>query len=551
MTKKVFRSIMLVAGAVLLTSLVVIMGCLYEYFGNVQEQQLADEAELAAAAVEDFGVSYLAKLKTGRSRITWVAADGSVLYDTQKDASGMENHADREEILEALKLGRGAGIRYSSTLLEQTVYSAKRLSDGTVLRISIRRATAGMLALGMLQPILIVLLVALVLSWVLAGGISRRIVEPLNRLNLEQPLENNTYEELSPLLRRLNQQQISIFNQMRQLRHQRDEFAQITGSMKEGLVLLDAKGRIVSINPTAVRLFGTTDACVGKDFLTVERSSEFSHAIADAAADGHSEIHAARADRSCQFDFSRIESDGAAVGTVILAFDVTGQESAERSRREFTANVSHELKTPLQSIIGSVELIEINLVKPEDMPRFIGRIKQEAVRLVTLIEDIIRLSRLDEGGDLPLERVGLLALCEEVSVTLHDAAEKKKLRLSVGGEEATVHGVRQLLYDIISNLCDNAIKYNVEGGSIDIMVASDGKNAAVTVKDTGTGIPPEHQGRVFERFYRVDKSHSRESGGTGLGLSIVKHAVAYHHGKIELQSEVGKGTSITVTLPKA
>ncbi len=551
MIKKIFRGIIFVAGAVLIASLVIIMSSLYEYFGSVQDMQLANGAKLAAAGVEESGTTYLEKLESNSYRITWVAADGTVLYDTQSDASGMENHADREEIKEALQTGEGASIRYSSTLMEKTIYHAIRLSGGTVLRISISRATAGALAFGMLQLILIVMVLALVLAFVLARKIAERIARPLNRIDLDKPLENDAYEELSPLLDRLNQQQLYISTQLLDLQHQRDEFSQITGSMKEGLVLLDAKGKIISINPTACRLFGAESSCVGKDFLTVERSRDISHAIKEAIADGHSEIRILRFGQMYQLDISRIDSGGDIIGSVLLAFDVTDKEFAERNRREFTANVSHELKTPLQSIIGSAELIENNMVKPEDMPRFVGHIKQEASRLLALIEDIIRLSQLDEGGTLPMENVELLALCEEVSVNLNDAAEEKKLRVSVSGKETTVYGVRRLLYEVVYNLCDNAIKYNVEGGSIDITVNSDEKNALITVKDTGIGIPPEHQSRVFERFYRVDKSHSKASGGTGLGLSIVKHAVAYHHGKIDLQSGTGKGTSITVSLPIA
>lgn len=551
MTKKIFRAILIVAAAVLLASLIVIMGCLYSYFGSVQEQQLMDEVGLAASAVEDSGTAYLEKLRSERCRITWVAADGSVLYDTQTDAAGMENHLNREEIREALDTGEGESIRYSSTLLENTVYSAKRLADGTVLRVSISRTPAGVLAFGMLQPILLVLVVALILSFVLAGRISKRIVDPLNSLNLDKPLENNTYEELAPLLNRLGRQQQSISRQLRQLQQQRDEFTQITGNLKEGLVLLDARRMVVSINPPALRLFGADSSCVGNSFLTVDRSRELNRAIDSTMQDGHSELRMERAERTYQLGVSRIQSGGDNVGAILLAFDVTEQELAERNRREFTANVSHELKTPLQSIIGSAELIENGMVKSEDMPRFVGHIRRESARLMALIQDIIRLSQLDEGGELPMENVGLLALTEEVSVSLRDAAEAKRLHVSVSGSEVAVCGVRKLLYEVIYNLCDNAIKYNIDEGTVEITVSSDGTNASITVRDTGIGIPPEHQSRVFERFYRVDKSHSRASGGTGLGLSIAKHAVAYHNGKIHLQSEIGKGTTITVILPVA
>ena len=550
MTKKIFRSMILTAGAVLLASMVIIMGCLYEYFCGVQEQQLKDELSLAASAMEQQdGQSYLASLRSDRYRLTWVAADGTVLYDTQADAGTMENHGQRQEIQQALLAGHGESSRYSATLLEKTLYQAQRLSDGTVLRISISRATAGVLVLGMLQPFLVVLVVALALSALLARRLAQHIVKPLNELDLEHPLENDTYEELSPLLGRINQQRRQIDAQVQELRRKQDEFEQITGSMKEGLVLLNEAGAILSINPAARGLFHTDAACLGQDFLTIERSTEVSHALETAMAQGHSEIHTERDGREYQLDISRIGSEGDVTGAVVLAFDVTEQALAQRNRREFTANVSHELKTPLQSIMGSAELMENGLVKPEDMPVFVGRIRSEAARLVTLIEDIIRLSQLDEGVELPTESVALRPLAEETVSSLHDAAAAKNVTLSVTGEAVTVRSVRRLLSEILYNLCDNAIKYNVPNGSVTVALSPTANGAALTVSDTGIGIPPEHQSRVFERFYRVDKSHSRQSGGTGLGLSIVKHAVQDLGGAIHLDSTPGQGTSIRVTIP--
>ncbi len=551
MTKKIFKYIMLVAAAVLLASLVIIMGCLYEYFGSVQEKQLRDELYLASVAVENDGQGYLEKLDSDNYRLTWVASDGTVLYDTQTDAKTMENHLDRSEIAQALSGGEGESSRYSTTLLEKTMYHAKRLSDGSVLRISVSRATAGVLVLGMLQPILIVLVIALVLSGVLANRMSKRVAEPLNAIDLERPLDNDAYEELSPLLGRINHQHQEIDRQLRLLQRQRDEFAQITSSMKEGLVLLDAKGTVLSINHAAQQLFNTNDACIGDDFLTLDRNPDMSAAIRKARENGASELRAARNGRVYQFDMSRIESDGEALGTVVLFFDVTEQEEAERNRREFTANVSHELKTPLQGIIGSAELLEKGMVKPEDMQRFVGHIRTEAARMVSLIEDIIRLSQLDEGDEMPHENVDLLLVAQEVAENLHDAAHEKHITLSVNGQSAQMSGVRRLIYEVIYNLCDNAIKYNKDVGDVAINVSSDDSGVSVDVKDSGIGIPSEYQSRVFERFYRVDKSHSRASGGTGLGLSIVKHAVQYHHGRYSLQSEPDKGTEIKVTFPKA
>ena len=549
MTKKIFQSILLVAGCVLLASLLIIMGFLYDYFGGVEENQLRDELSLAAAAVEDGGADYLSQLTADRCRLTWIAADGSVLYDTKTNAESLENHASRAEVSQALATGTGESTRYSSTLMEKTMYYAQRLDDGTVLRISISRATVGMIAVGMIQPLLIVLIVALILSGLLARRLSRRIVDPLNSLDLEHPLDNDAYEELSPLLKRIHRQHVEIQMQLRELREKTDEFTQITGSMREGLVLLDEHGSILSISAAAQALFGADAQCVGRDFLTIERSHEISAAIQAAAADGHSEVRAERAGRVYQFDISRITSDGKFLGTVILAFDITEQEFAERNRREFTANVSHELKTPLQGIIGSAELIENGMVKPEDLPRFVGHIHAEAARLVTLIDDIIRLSQLDEGDAMPTEPVDLLAVSQEAAENLHDAAAARNVTVSVTGQPAVLPGVRRLIYEIVYNLCDNAIKYNRDGGRVDVTVAADAGGSSITVADTGIGIAPEHQARVFERFYRVDKSHSKASGGTGLGLSIVKHAVQYHHGRIELESTPGTGTTIRVVFP--
>ncbi len=550
MTKKIYRAIVLAATAVLLASLVIIMGCLYGYFGSVQETMLKDQLTIAAAGVEDEGLSFLEKLSSDRYRLTWVDADGNVLCDTQAKDQSLENHADRPEIRAAQLTGQGESTRYSATLMEKTMYYARRLDDGTVLRISVSRATAGVLALGMFQPFVLVLLAALVFSGVLARRLSKHIVEPLNQLDLEHPLENNAYEELSPLLGRINRQHLEIRRQMQLLKQRTDEFAQIIASMREGLVLLDERGTVLSINSAARALFNADDGCVGQDFLTVERSYDVSAAIHRAMEDGHSEIRCERQGRVYQFDISRIDSDGAAMGAVLLAFDITEQEYAERNRREFTANVSHELKTPLQGIIGSAELIENGMVTQADMPRFIGHIRDEASRLVTLIGDIIRLAQLDEGGEMPREQMNLLDVAAEAAEGVRDAAAARKISMTVNGDAQKIDGVRRLVYEVIYNLCDNAVKYNREGGDVKVTVGGDEASAFVEVADTGIGIPPEDQSRVFERFYRVDKSHSKASGGTGLGLSIVKHAVQYHGGRIEMHSTPGQGTRIRVTFPK-
>ena len=549
MTKKIFKSILIVAGTVLLASIVIIMGCLYEYFSNIQKDKLADELDIAASAVELYGTDYLKNIDSERYRITWIQADGKVIYDTQAGADSMENHADRQEVKQALAEGEGSSSRYSDTLMEKTSYYARLLDDGSVLRVSTTYATAGLLVLGMLQPILVVLIAALVLSGILARRISKRIVEPMNSIDLDRPLENDTYEELSPLLNRINQQHKEIEMQMRYLKQRTDEFTQITESMKEGLILLDNKGNVLSINEAAQNILETDSDCIGQSFLSIERSRNINNAIQSAFEEGHSEIYAQYGSREYQVDISRIESGGETVGAVLLAFDITEQQNAQRNRREFTANVSHELKTPLQGIIGSAELIENGMVKPEDMPRFTGHIRKEASRLVTLIEDIIRLSQLDEGRQMPSEQVDLFELAGEVKSVLEGACEAKNINMKLMGEHVFVDGVKRLLYEIIYNLCDNAVKYNNEGGIAYIDISSDEKNAYITVRDSGIGIPQDQQERVFERFYRVDKSHSKESGGTGLGLSIVKHAVSYHNGTVSMKSEPGNGTEIRVALP--
>ena len=550
MTKKIFRSTLLVAVCALLASLVLIMGCLYDYFAGLQSQALRDELTLAASGVSQGGENYLDTIGSNRYRLTWIAPDGTVLYDTQADASTMENHAAREEVQQALATGEGESSRYSQTLLEKTIYVARRMDDGSVLRICVSRQTLAVLLLGMVQPVLVILLAAVIFSALLAKRLSRRIVEPLNTIDLDHPLEAKAYDEIAPLLGRINRQHEQIDAQLRELQRKTDEFTHITQSMPEGLVLLDNKNAILSINPSASKLFSAQAGCVGQNFLTLDRSTDVSQAIDRARETGHSETRVELSGRIYQFDISRIESAGEKIGAVLLCFDITERETAEQARREFTANVSHELKTPLQGIIGSAELIENGMVKPEDMPRFIGHIRTEAQRLVALIADIIRLSQLDEGVEMPKENVELLSLAGEVAEDLRAAADKASVTITTDGQSSIVFGVRRLLYEMLYNLCDNAIKYNRPGGSVRIHVENREQEAAISVLDTGIGIAPEHQSRIFERFYRVDKSHSKASGGTGLGLSIVKHAAMYHGGKVALESEPGRGTEIRVTLPK-
>lgn len=557
MAKKIFRSILLAAAVVLLANLVIIMGCLYNYFMSLQEQQLRDELRLAAYGVEENGLEYLERL-TDRDyrytwkpdyRLTWVASDGTVLFDTADSAENMENHGDRIEIREAFAGGESSSIRYSSTLTERTLYYARALNDGTVLRISVSQVTVFALTLMTLQPIMVVGVLAVILSAVLARRMAKRIVRPLNRLDLEHPLENDAYEELTPLLRRIHQQDQQISAQIQNLQKKTDEFAQITDHMREGLVLLDRNEMILSINPAAQQIFGAETSCSGQGFLTVDRNHDLNLAIQKALESGHSEIRIERKGREYQTDISRIESGDAVVGTVLLAFDVTETALAECNRREFTANVSHELKTPLQSILGSAELLKNGLVRQEDIPDFSSLIYAEVARLVALVEDIIHLSQLDEGVTLARESVDLYDTAESVVDVLQDVAAGKNVSIAVTGEHVQINGVPGFVYEMIYNLCDNAIKYNVEGGAVEVAVSGGEQGAELSVRDTGIGIPIQYQSRVFERFFRVDKSRSKASGGTGLGLSIVKHIAQYHGAVIELQSVVGSGTTVAVTFP--
>ena len=542
MTSKIFRSTVLVAVIVLLCSLGVVMGVLYNHFTDVQIQQLKNELSLAVTATEQYGNAFLENVEADRFRITWIDPDGTVLFDTQADQTTMENHADRKEIQEALETGRGSAVRNSSTLTEQTYYEAQRLQDGTVLRISTNQESAWALMMDMLWPVILIVTVAIGLSAILANRMAKNIVEPLNKLDLEQPLKNEVYEEISPLLHRIHRQHRQIIEQVDQIKRKSDEFQQITANMQEGLVLLDGEGTIISINPAAQALFEAEANCVGKNFLMIDRTNSMRDAVNDALDKGRGYARLRRNGRSYQFDLSRIESDGTVIGAVVLAFDITERLNSEQMRREFSANVSHELKTPLQGIIGSAELLESGLAKPEDAPRFVGHIKKEAARLVSLIQDIIRLSQLDEGVELPKEKVDLLELAKEVKAILDPSAAEKQVSIHVTGSRFCVEGVRRMLHEVLYNLCDNAIQYNVPGGSVEIHI----EDKKLTVSDTGIGISAEHKDRIFERFYRVDKSHSKASGGTGLGLSIVKHAIQYHKANIELESTPGKGTSISV-----
>lgn len=547
MTNKIFRSIMSVAMVVLVASLFIASTFLYDYFNRSQVNQLKEELSLVAENVDKVGTEYFDNFDSSIFRFTLVSSNGSVLYDSQAKAGEMENHLEREEISEALKDGSGSSARYSSTLTERTFYEATRLENGNVLRISVSQITVGALILGMLPAICAIILISVVVALIMSHKMATAIVKPLNKLDLENPTEIETYEELTPILTKINKQHKQITRQMQELHRMSDEFEQITNSMNEGLVLLDDKGTTLSINAAAKKLFGVDSDVVGRNFLTVDRSADMRHAIEKALNGKHGEFREERNGNEYQFVVNRTESEGKTVGVVILSFDVTETAFAERNRKEFTANVSHELKTPLQSIIGSAELLENGLVKPEDTERFVGNIKKEASRLVALINDIIRLSQLDEDSEPATESVDLYELSKEVIEVLSVSAAKRQVNLELEGESCIIKGIRRYLYEIIYNLCDNAIRYNKENGKVIIDVSQKDGNTVLSVTDTGIGIPAEHQSRIFERFYRVDKSHSKETGGTGLGLSIVKHAVGYHDGTIKLDSKVNEGTVFTVT----
>lgn len=550
MTRRIFRSICLVAISVFLASVILFMGVLYNYFSNIQKTQLKMQTDLAAQGVADGGSAYLDGLDIRDYRITWISADGTVLYDSKSDTAEMENHLEREEIREAFDSGYGESSRYSSTLLERSFYCAERLPDGTVLRLSIAQNTLLTLLFGMLWPICAIFVVALLLSVFLALRLSKKIVEPLNELNLDEPLGNEGYEELTPLLRRIDTQQKKINRQRNELRQKQSEFEAVTTGMSEGLVLLNRKGTVLSINRAASRLLCADRFCIGEDILSINRSLELTELLRRSENGQHAEKVMEMGDGRYQLDASPVISDGKISGTVLLLLNVTEKEKTEQMRREFTANVSHELKTPLQTISGCAELLANGVVKNDDIPAFGAQIFRESQRMIRLVEDIMKLSHLDEGAsDLRRETVDLYALAESTLNSLRQEAEAAKVTLYLGGSSAKLYGIPQLLGGIMFNLCDNAIKYNRENGSVSVEVRDDGDKVVLCVADTGIGIPEEHQERIFERFYRVDKSHSKEIGGTGLGLSIVKHAARLHDAAIELHSVVDGGTTITITFP--
>ena len=543
MTKRIFRSIVIVATLVLFVCFGVTLGILYSHYSDLQWQQLANELTIAQNGLEQYGEDYLDALSKGSFRFTWIDKSGSVLHDTEASYEEMDNHSDREEIMEAFAYGSGDSQRYSDTLTTKMLYKAVKLQDGSVLRISAAQDSVFALLLQILVPLILIYAVAIGLSLVLARRMAKRIVHPLNDLNLDHPLTCHTYDELSPLLHRIEKQNKQITAQVELLKEKTDQFEQTTSSMSEGLVLLDEEGKILSINPAAARLFETSKACIGLDFFVVDRSPEMRSGIQKALTKQHVDFQINKHGCVYQIGISPIASEERLLGAVILAFDVSEQVNAQRNRQEFTANVSHELKTPLQSILSSAQLLQSGLVKQEDIQKFTGYICSETERLLQLISDIIRLSQLDEGGEYPKENVNLYQVCSQVLQTLIPAADQRNITVELHGDETEITGIRQLAYELIYNLCDNAIRYNKDNGKVVVTV----KGRSVIVQDTGIGIPKEHHARIFERFYRVDKSHSRETGGTGLGLSIAKHAAQRLNAKISLESAPDAGTTVTIS----
>ena len=547
MTKKIFTSTITVVSIVFFLCVSVITGIMYKYFSDVRKEQLEKELEFVKQGVEFNGQKYLDGVEYGDIRVTWIDSEGNVIFDSHNEINIMDNHNEREEIREAFETGRGYSSRYSKTLTENVIYYAVLLEDGTVIRASISIMTMAVFFLRVFIPIIVVFGVALLIVAGLIMRLAGKIVEPLNEINLDKPLENDgAYEELAPLLGKINKQRKQIKKQDAVLKRKTDEFEQILNCMNEGLVLLNERREIVSINTAAQKFFSVGDDCIGEDFLLVDRSPRMNNAVETALCGQNSEFNVRKDGGEYQINISKIEFDNKILGAVVLVFDITERAFSRRNRQEFTASISHELKTPVQSIIGSAELLQNGLVKNEDIPRFVGHIHSEAARLVTLINDIIRLSELDEGVELKKENIDLCQLAREVVGSLNQFAQNRNVEITLEAGGAVIEGVRHYVYEIIYNICDNAIRYNKENGTVKIFAGQKDGRGYIKVSDTGIGIPLEHQSRVFERFYRVDKSHSRETGGTGLGLSIVKNAVQYLGATIHMDSVVGEGTTIEI-----
>lgn len=555
MTKKIFQSTITVVITMLLLSFLLITGVLYQHFEQMQLNQMQSMATFVMQGAEEDGVDYFRGLKETEVRVTWIAADGTVLYDNCYDAAKMENHRNRQEVQEALTAESGISIRRSSTLSEHTIYYAKKMPDGSVMRLATAQSSVWFLIGGLLSPVLFIFLAACVLAGVLSYRVSKKIVRPLSEIDLKHPEQVDTYEELSPFLQRIAMQNQEIDAQMAEIRKQQQEFSMITENMSEGLLVVDRNYQLLSYNKSAVRIFGISNPAAVKNVLAVNRSQEFREAVENAWKGRHTQQRLQMGERIYQVIANAVsdpEDTEDLLGAVILVLDVTEREEQEKYRREFTANVSHELKTPLTSISGIAEIMKNGIVRQEDIPHFAGKIYDESQRLITLIGDIIRLSQLDEN-EVPLEReqVDMLELARDVVDSLQSVAQQNGILLAVHGTHGVVYGVRRVLHEMVYNLCDNAVKYNRAGGRVWVSVTAEKQTVSVSVRDTGIGIPDAQQSRVFERFYRVDKSHSKAVGGTGLGLSIVKHGAVLHHAEITLHSELEKGTEIILKFPQS
>lgn len=551
MSKKIFKYIMLVSSLITVLGLAFVVGILYHYFQGQLMGELKKEAVYISRGVESAGTDYLKKLNDEDSRITYVDESGKVIYDNEANVESMDNHGHRKEIREAEINGEGADERMSSTLSEKTMYYAVRLENGNVLRVSSNQASVWMLLLQLLPPFVAVLLLMLLLSGVFASRLSGKVVEPLNGLDLEHPEENDAYDEVQPLLSKIGRQSRQIRLQLEAARRQQKEFSIITENMQEGLLVIDRYTMVLSVNSSVGRLLKVKEIKTGESVYLLNRSEEFRDVVCQ-VLDGKHEDKVLRLDGSeIQVIANPVTRENKTEGAVILLVDVTEKVEREQLRREFSANVSHELKTPLTSISGFAEIMQDGFVKDEDVKVFAGRIYKEAQRLIRLVGDVIRISRLDEGG-LPYqwEKLDLYSLTHDIFSTLHEAAEKQEVHMYMEGGSTVLDTVPMIMEEVLYNVCDNAVKYNRRGGEVFVRL-KDGEDAVrVNVRDTGIGIPKEDQERIFERFYRVDKSHSKEIGGTGLGLSIVKHGVKTLNGRLWLNSEPGQGTEIIMEFPK-
>ncbi len=552
MKRQIFRSTCLVAFISVIVIFVLITGRLYSYFTNVTFQQLKTQTELVSKAVSNEGMDYLKDLdQSSDYRITWIDADGTVLFDSQEDITKMDNHAQREEFKEAKKDGYGQASRYSDTLIHNSLYSAKELKDGSVIRLSSEQNSIFSLVLNMLQPIAWMILLVILCSMYFANQVSNRIVKPLNEMDLNQSLNESHYPELDPLLKRIDLQQHQLKKQSDSLRHRQYEFDTVTSNMNEGLALLNPEGIILFLNRKAKVLLGANDESVGKDILMVNRSLKVHDLLVQAQKGEKQECLLDIHNETYQMLASPIMGSHGVRGIALLILNVTDKIQAEQIRREFTANVSHELKSPLHTISGCAELLMNDIVKKEDRQHFIEEIYKEAQRMIALIEDIIKLSHLDEGAsDMVYEMVDVLPFCQQIVDSLQAKADQNQISLSVHGENVQLNVIPQLLNSIVYNMMDNAIKYNKVNGTVDLSIHDLSNTVQIVIKDSGIGIPSEDTQRIFERFYRVDKSHSKEVGGTGLGLSIVKHALQVLHAQLFVDSIPDQGTTMDLRFPK-